>query len=94
MIRIAALDQLRINLKVTAPILLKVAIALFNVHKTGADEAIWGILDAARTWPTVEGIKEDDLDHATDIAGPTFEYMADRTKVDRKEKVGSLLQRE
>lgn len=93
MINTPHMAALRKVFAVTAPILLKAAIALFNVKKTNAQELLWGILDAGRTWPQLQGVNTQELEHATDIAGPTFEYLPDRISIDEEETIGVYLQR-
>lgn len=93
MIVVPHMAALRKELAVTGPVLLKAAIALFNVKKTKADELLWGILDAGRTWPELQGVITHELEHATDIAGPTFEYLPERIGIDKEETIETYLQR-
>ncbi|KAI4193082.1 MAG: hypothetical protein LQ350_008477 [Teloschistes chrysophthalmus] len=63
---------------ITAQNILKASLAILNVHRTGADQAFFGLVEAARVWPIEKGDPDPDLPNTMDIAGPTFEVVINR----------------
>ncbi|KAL8783246.1 MAG: hypothetical protein Q9213_004758 [Squamulea squamosa] len=78
------LATLRSTHGITANIVFKAALALLNVHHTGASQAFFGQAEAARVWPAPEGEPDPGLPNTIDIAGPTFETVVNRIHVNRE----------
>ena len=78
---------------ISAPIILKAAISLFNTHMTGNPNAIFGMLMAGRVWPFIEEPLAQLLPNPLNIAGPTMTGTVNITKVDAQEKVIQFLKR-
>jgi hypothetical protein len=72
-------------------IVVKTAIALFNVMQTGQEYAFFNNLDAGRSWPFMPSWIP--LPPAMSIDGPTMEWTGNVVHVSPTETVGSLLQR-
>jgi hypothetical protein len=72
-------------------IVVKTAIALFNVLQTGQDYAFFNTLDAGRSWPFMPAWIP--LPPAMSIDGPTFEFTGNMLHIVRTETVGALLER-
>lgn len=72
-------------------IVLKAAVALFNVHQTGCSTALFANFEAARSWPlAVDGANKP---NPLSIAGPTFETVVNRIDIIPAEKVIDFLRR-
>lgn len=87
---------------ITAAVVVKAAVALANVQRTGHSHAAFGNLEAARTYfPFVSRSLMDQAtsgqEHfvATDVSGPTFQMVFNLVEVDngRRETVLQFLQR-
>jgi hypothetical protein len=78
---------------ITAPITMKAALALLNVHRTGHTHALFSNLEAARTtFPFVPKSMENQFE-ATDIAGPTIEAVINLIEIKPNESVLEFLYR-
>ncbi|KAI4168688.1 MAG: hypothetical protein LQ343_006191 [Gyalolechia ehrenbergii] len=69
-IHLPQLPTLKAKHNITAQIIFKTALALFNVHRTGSSQAFFGQPEAARVWPTGQGDPDPSLPNTMDIAGP------------------------
>ncbi|KAH8594515.1 hypothetical protein B0O99DRAFT_483605, partial [Bisporella sp. PMI_857] len=78
-------------------VVLKAAVVLFNIHRTGGSTAIFANLEAARYWPFVADWaagKEQELPNPLNVAGPMFEVVINRIDVaDKSEAALSFLKR-
>ena len=72
-------------------IVVKTAIALFNVQQTGQQYAIFSNLDAGRSWPFMP--RWIPLPPAMSIDGPTMEWTGNMIKILKEETVEHLLNR-
>jgi hypothetical protein len=72
-------------------IVVKTAIAIFNVRQTGQDHALFNSLDTGRSWPFMPSWIP--LPPAMSIDGPTMEWTGNMIHVLRTETVGELLER-
>jgi hypothetical protein len=77
--------------KIQPVIVVKTAIALFNIQQTGQDHAIFTNLDAGRSWPFMPSWVP--LPPAMSIDGPTLELTLNMFRILPDETVGTLLQR-
>lgn len=90
------LAQLKADHDVPVFMLVKAALVLLNIIQTGGKEAVFGTINAARTWPfqndytSMEraGLSGNPLD----IAGCTTEYVLDRVPVDKSRRVAAFMQ--
>jgi len=88
------LDQLKAMLGVAPALVMKAAVALFNVMQTGERFAIFSSLYAARRWPFVSGWLVDLLPPAMGLDGPTAEWAVEFIEVVRQgETVRDFLSR-
>jgi hypothetical protein len=72
---------------ITAPITLKAAMALLNIHRTGHTHALFANLEAARTtFPFVPKFMENQFE-ATDVAGPTIQAVINIIELKPQESV-------
>lgn len=73
--------------EITAPVVVKAAIALANVHRTGHSHAVFGSLEAARTYfpfvpkAIVEHATGGHQLEATDVNGPTYQMAFNLVEV-------------
>jgi hypothetical protein len=72
-------------------IVVKTAIALFNVMQTRQEYAFFNNLDAGRSWPFMPSWIP--LPPAMSIDGPTMEWTGNRIQISPTETVGTLLER-
>lgn len=76
--------------------LVKAAICLMNVAKTGGKEAIFGTINAARTWPFASDYSGSDREmysgNPLDISGCTTEYVLDRVSVGQSKNIIKFMQ--
>lgn len=84
---------------ISAPIIVKAALALFNARRTATKSAVFSNVQAGRTeWPffpnslTQSGILNQ-FDEATDVAGPLLQAVTNFIKFDRTESVINFLRR-
>lgn len=72
-------------------IVVKTAIAIFNVLQTGQEYALFNTLDMGRSWPFMPSWIP--LPPAMSIDGPTLEFTGNMIHISKEEKVGELLKR-
>lgn len=76
--------------------LVKAAIAMLNISKTGGKDAIFGTINAARTWPFSSDYsaleREAYTGNPLDVSGCTTEYVLDRIPVGRTKSLLSFMQ--
>nr|POE93315.1 putative acyl-coa synthetase yngi [Quercus suber] len=96
MVQVQDIARLKSEHDVPVFMLVKAAIALLNVYKTGGKEAFFGTVNAARTWPfssDYSPIERESLsDNPLDIAGCTTEYVLDRIPVSRAKSLIAFMQ--
>lgn len=78
---------------VRASTIFKTAVSLYNVQKTGASHAIFGIALSGRAWPFLDESLAAFLPSAWKIAGPTFTSALEIVRVDWDETFEQLLRR-
>jgi hypothetical protein len=75
-------------------VILKVAVALFNMRQTGTTTALFANVEAGRRWPSSTKAKEEVLPNPLGIAGPMFQVVLNRISLAQpKESVLAILQR-
>jgi hypothetical protein len=75
-------------------VILKVAVALFNMRKTGTTTALFANLEAGRRWPASSGDDSGSLPNPLSIAGPMFQVVLNHITLFRPdEPVLDILQR-
>jgi hypothetical protein len=72
-------------------IVVKTAIAIFNVRQTGQDHALFNTIDTGRSWPFMPSWIP--LPPAMSIDGPTMEWTGNMIHILGTETVGELLER-
>ena len=96
MVKVQDLSLLKAQHGVPVFMLVKAAIALMNVVKTGGKEAIFGTINAARSWPFSSDYtaleREAYSGNPLDISGCTTEYVLDRVPVPRGKSVAAYMQ--
>ena len=92
-IQLPGLDQLAAIHGIPTHIVMKAACVLFNVSRTGQDQAIFVQNEAARSWPIQSGMSDKYLPNPMNIAGPTYEIVIFRTHVDPSETAQFFLKR-
>lgn len=84
--RVESIASLKSKHNVPVFMLVKAAVAILNIKKTGATEAIFGTVNAARTWPFSSDYSAMERElycgNPLDISGCTVEYVLDRLKID------------
>lgn len=84
---------------ISAPIVVKAALALLNIRRTGTKSAIFSNVQAGRTaWPFLPTSFTQDpafnsMDEATDVAGPLLQSVTNFIKFSHDETVLQLLRR-
>ncbi|KAL8668912.1 MAG: hypothetical protein Q9168_006479, partial [Polycauliona sp. 1 TL-2023] len=91
-ITLSALPHLKTTYGITANIVFKAALALLNIHHTGATQAFFGATEAARVWPTNQGDPDPNLPNTMDIPGPAWETIINRIHINRSQPLLSWLQ--
>ncbi|QIW99655.1 hypothetical protein AMS68_005173 [Peltaster fructicola] len=95
-VRVTDIAKLKAEHNVPVFMLVKAAIALTNVRRTGAKEAVFGTLNAARTWPFKGSYSTADRElysgNPLDISGCTTEYVLDRVATNTTSSVVDFLQ--
>ncbi|KAL8635406.1 MAG: hypothetical protein Q9226_009358, partial [Calogaya cf. arnoldii] len=91
-ITLPTLAHLKTTYGLTANIVFKAALALLNMHHTGASQAFFSAPEAARVWPTREGEPDPTLPNTMDIPGPTWEIILHRIHLDRSKSLLLWLQ--
>ncbi|KAK5137210.1 hypothetical protein LTR08_000715 [Meristemomyces frigidus] len=96
MVKVQDLARLKSEHGVPVFMLVKAAIALINIAKTGGKEAIFGTINAARTWPFSSDYtpaeREAFCGNPLDISGCTTEYVLDRIPVSQAKHVAAFMQ--
>ena len=91
--RVPHLAHVGTALRVSASIVFKAAVSLFNTHKTGGLHALMGMILAGRIWPCIEGPLAQLLPSPLTIAGPTITGAVSITQIDPHENVNQMLTR-
>jgi hypothetical protein len=80
---------------ITAPVFVKAALALVNVHKTKHTHALFANLEAARTaYPFItKAMAGSGQYEATEVAGPTIQSVINLVEIKPGESVIAFLQR-
>ena len=96
MVKVQDLTSLKSKHNVPVFMLVKSAIALMNVAKTGGKEAIFGTINAARSWPFASDYAALDREtfsgNPLDISGCTTEYVLDRVAVGQHKNIVQFMQ--
>lgn len=96
MVRINDITRLKAEHNVPVFMLVKAAIAMLNIAKTGGKDAIFGTINAARTWPFSSDYsaleREAYTGNPLDVSGCTTEYVLDRIPVGRTKSLLSFMQ--
>lgn len=96
MVKVQDIQLLKSAHDVPVFMLVKAAIALMNVKYTGGKEAIFGTLNAARTWPFQSDYtaleRENFVGNPLDISGCTTEYVLDRVSVPMQKSLVTFMQ--
>lgn len=96
LIKVCGLAQFRRRYKhISAPVIVKAALALVNIHRTGCSHALFANLQAARDrWPFVPKVLEQlGSFECADIAGPTIQVVVNLIELRRHESVVAFLTR-
>lgn len=78
---------------ISAPVVVKVAMAIFNAQITGSGVGVFSSFQASRSWPFVQPWISQRLPDAMDVDGPTFTIWVNNIPVDMEETVGNLVRR-
>lgn len=84
---------------ISAPVIIKTALALLNAGRTGHDHAVFSGVQAGRTaWPFMpaslsSGVAGSVFDEATDVAGPLLQCVTNLIKISPDELVIDMLRR-
>lgn len=96
MVKVQDIARLKAEHNVPVFMLVKAAIALMNILKTGGKEAIFGTINAARTWPFSSDYsaleREAYTGNPLDISGCTTEYVLDRIPVAQTKSLIAFMQ--
>ncbi|KAI7217848.1 acetyl-CoA synthetase-like protein [Hortaea werneckii] len=96
MVNVQDLTRLKSEHGVPVFMLVKAAICLMNIAKTGGKEAIFGTINAARTWPFASDYSGLEMEQYSgnplDISGCTTEYVLDRVPVGQSKNVVQFMQ--
>jgi hypothetical protein len=85
--------------QISAPVIVKAALALLNVHKTGHDYAVFSNMEAGRTkWPFMPAALTSHpnmglCDEATDVTGPLSQAVTNLIRISPDESVLEMLGR-
>ncbi|KAJ5198966.1 AMP-dependent synthetase/ligase [Penicillium cf. griseofulvum] len=83
--------------QISAPVIVKAALALLHVYQTGYDHAVFSNVQAGRTaWPfmpTMFASNHGLFDEATDVAGPLLQSVTNLIKISPDESVLDMLKR-
>ncbi|KAK5707122.1 NRPS protein [Elasticomyces elasticus] len=96
MVKVQDITRLKSEHGVPVFMLVKAAIALLNIAKTGGKEAVFGTINAARTWPFSSDYtpleREACSGNPLDVSGCTTEYLFDRIPVGQSKSVLAFMQ--
>ena len=92
-LRVPAMPTIASHHGISAPVLVRTAIALFNTLRTGQSHAVFAMLMAGRAWPFLSPDITNALPNPLDIAGPTFSSVTSILEIDPEETVDGLLRR-
>lgn len=93
MLKSANIPNIRAAHKIHPSILVKTAVALFNIQQTGHEYAVFNDLDAGREWPFLLPQMKNAFPPAMTVDGPMLEWTLNLIRVLPLETVGALLQR-
>ncbi|KAJ5765125.1 hypothetical protein N7520_004684 [Penicillium odoratum] len=86
--------ELQHNFAITPPVIAKCACALLNVRMTGAKEALFGVIESGRIWPSADDSHPDDKGiDILEVDGPTITHCLNRTTIVPDETAMQLLSR-
>jgi acyl-CoA synthetase (AMP-forming)/AMP-acid ligase II/acyl carrier protein len=96
MVKVEDIARLKSEHNVPVFMLVKSAIALLNIKMTGGKEAVFGTINAARTWPFQASYSAEDREEFSgnplDISGCTTEYVLDRIPVGQAQDLVTFMQ--
>jgi hypothetical protein len=96
MVQVQDITRLKAEHGVPVFMLVKAAIALLNISQTGGKEAVFGTINAARTWPFSADYSAAERGtysgNPLDISGCTTEYLFDRISVGQTKSVLAFMQ--
>ncbi|KAJ5272427.1 hypothetical protein N7478_007552 [Penicillium angulare] len=93
-VHVPKISELQHKFAITPPIIAKCACALINVRMTGAQEAIFGLVESGRTWPAADDSHPDNKGiDILEVDGPTINQCLSRTKITPDERAIQLLSR-
>lgn len=85
------LRVLKMKYNIEAPQLAKAALAIVTIRRTKQPYALFGQVQAGRTWPFMLEWQANNMSPAMDVAGPTFQVMLDKVPVNENERVIDML---
>ncbi|KAL8828178.1 MAG: hypothetical protein Q9191_002742 [Dirinaria sp. TL-2023a] len=91
-INLTGIQMLKTEYGISADIVVKAGLALFNMLITGQDTAVFQNFQAARQWPFLNSFTNSHLPDSVSIAGPTFSLVVNRIKPSPTELMISFLQ--
>ncbi|KAK4556129.1 hypothetical protein LTR86_006826 [Recurvomyces mirabilis] len=96
MVKVQDMAKLKSEHNVPVFMLVKAAIAVLNIAQTGGKEAVFGTINAARTWPFSSDYsaleRENYSGNPLDVSGCTTEYVFDRIPVSQAKSVVAFMQ--
>ncbi|OJJ38789.1 hypothetical protein ASPWEDRAFT_149311 [Aspergillus wentii DTO 134E9] len=93
-VHVPKIPELQHKFAITPPIIARCACALINVRMTGAKEAIFGLVESGRTWPSADDSHPDNKGiDILEIDGPTINQCLSRTTITPEETAFQLLSR-
>ncbi|CAI7632090.1 unnamed protein product [Penicillium bialowiezense] len=93
-VHVPNISELQHKFGITPPIIARCACALINVRMTGAKEAIFGLVESGRAWPSAnDSHPENKGIDILEVDGPTIIQCLSRTKITPDERAIQLLSR-
>ena len=92
-LRVPEIPNLTSHHAISASVLVRTAIALFNTLQTGQSHAVFAMLMAGRAWPFLSPEIANALPNPLNVPGPTLSSVTSVLKIDPGETVESLLRR-
>lgn len=92
-VRLPHLAALQAAHSITADVLARCAVILFNIRQTRSPYAIFNSWEAARSWPFVPGWMEAHLPPAMAVDGPTTQWRLNMYSAGENEKTLEFLKR-